>query len=181
MPCWRGHAAAPKVPAPCTNTTLCLNISQPYSTVPASQVSSARCRFDRSKRHLALLSWLLLAHELVEALGKVQLGRVEIAALLAEGRAGGQCLGSVGPAGLGLLALLRSLGRVSRLRLLFRRVLGILARTAAGSGQAGHPGHSRHAALCHLLHHLLGLGEALQQAIDLGDVDTGTTGDAGAP
>src|SRR6478735_8128418 len=178
MPCWRGHAAAPKLPAPCTKTTLCLNMSQPYSTLPTSPRKSARCRLERSKRHLALpdAGKLLLAQELVEALGEVQRGRVEVAALLAERGAGGERLGGVGTAGFRVLALLCGLGRVAGFCLLLGCVLCVLPRAAPGSGHAGHSGHPRPAALGHRLHHLRGLGEALQQAVDLGHVDTGATG-----
>src|SRR5690349_181783 len=105
MPCCLGHAADPKAPDPWTNTTRCLNMPQPYGKLRRQEL-------------------LAPAKELVEALGQVELGRIEVRALLAEGGTGGKRLAGAGTAALSIAELLRSLGRVSGLGLLLGRVFG---------------------------------------------------------
>src|SRR5690606_39021886 len=120
----------------------------------------------------------LLAQELLEALGQVQTRRVEVLGTGAKSSARRQGLGRVGLLLCGL-QLGSRLGRVAGARLLFGALLTLAGTVeAAGASNARHAGNA--AALSHLLHHLLGLAEALQQAVNLGDVHTGTLGDAGA-
>src|SRR6478736_3145705 len=101
MPCCFGHAAAPKLPAPWTKTTRSLNMHQAYSTGPSTKAAT----YAAAPAGILLLA---AAKELVETLGQVQLGRIEIAALLAERCAGGNGLGG-GPPGLSVAEFLRGL------------------------------------------------------------------------
>src|SRR4051794_39330222 len=67
-----------------------------------------------------------------------------------------------------------TLGRVAALALLALLRLAL----AAWPSHAGHPGHAGHAqAAPHLLHHLLGLGEPLEQLVDVLHRPAGATGD----
>ena len=63
---------------------------------------------------------------------------------------------------------------LSRLRAL--RGLGLALHLALGllgsARKSRHPGHARHPApAAHLLHHLLGLGEPVDQVVDVGDLN----------
>ena len=101
--------------------------------------------------------------------------------LLARQAEGVAALGRGGLAARGLLLLLLlALHRVAG-ALLALGLLGLLLRPAGAAAHARHPGHARHAAaLGHAGHHLAGLEEPLDQALDRADLDAGTLGDTGA-
>src|SRR6478735_11064013 len=138
--------------------------------------TSSLCALERSA----------LAEELLEALGQVrgvEAGqRLGVLALGAVGtRSPERVRRRRGAAGGGLLrsgTLLGSaLGGVAALALL---ALRSLLAALAGAGEAGHAREAATAATGHRLHHLLGLAEALEQLVDLGDGDARALGDAGA-
>src|SRR3954451_13015810 len=124
-----------------------------------------------------------LLEELGEVLGQVERGRgLLVVDLLAVGVA--ERVGGRRALGLRRLGLLRGLGGVAAhpatlARLVLRRLLG--PAPLAATGHPRHPRDTGHAAaLGEGLHHLAGLEEAVDEAVDVGVLAAGALGDPGA-